>query len=442
MSDGSRVRVTVLANGLRVVTEAMPHVATAALGLWVGVGARNELAHEHGLSHFLEHMAFKGTRRRTARAIAEEIETAGGDLNAETGVEYTSYTVRLMGEDVPLALDILADILLDSQFLPEEIEREKNVVLQEINAVEDTPDDLVTDLFLERGFAGQPVGRPILGTHETVTAFDREAIMAFLAREYRAGRMVLAAAGAVDHDRIVADAERLFGGMPATIPEAEAVPAHYTGGEIHLAREVEQAHLLVGFPGLSFRSPDYYAMQVLAHVMGGGMSSRLFQEVRERRGLAYSIESFHWGFADVGLFGIAAGTAPEDIGELVPVLLECLDEAMRQIDETEVARARAQLKVAHLSALETPMARADQIARQLLALGRVPPNDEVIARLNAITPEHVRQVARVLVGDKPTLAMIAPPDCASMGNAVIEQLFAHPLFMADAAREVCPGETT
>ncbi|MFC0217286.1 M16 family metallopeptidase [Pseudochelatococcus lubricantis] len=402
-----RVRVSTLENGLRVVTETMPHVATAALGVWVGAGARHEFEREHGLSHLLEHMAFKGTGARDARAIAEAIEAVGGDFNAETGVEHTSYTVRLMGRDVPLGIEILADILVDSRFDEAELAREKNVILQEIGSVEDTPDDLATDLFMEAAFRGQALGRSILGTPQSVQAFARDDIVAYLARNYRAPRMVLSAVGAVNHDAVVAQVRRLLSGLPGETPPAPA-PARYSGGEILLERDLEQTQLLAGFRGLPYGTDAVYAMQAFAHLLGGGMSSRLFQEVREKRGLAYSVDAFHWAFADTGLFGMSAGTAPEDAGELVPVLLDVLHETARGVTQAELDRARAQLKVAHLSALESPMARADQLARQLLALGRVLPHDEVIVKLDSIMLDDVRFVANGLMASAPTFVIVGP----------------------------------
>lgn len=402
-----RVRITTLDNGLRVVTETMPHVATAAIGIWVGAGARHEHAGEHGLSHLLEHMAFKGTQTRDALTIVEEIEAVGGDLNAETGVEHTSYTVRMMGDDVPLGIEILADILINSRFDEEELEREKNVILQEIGAVEDAPDDLATDLFLEAAFHGQALGRSILGTPESVKGFKREAIVAYLARNYRAPQMILSAVGAVDHDEVVSHARRLLSGLPAE-PVAQPVTADYSGGEILLDRDLEQTHLLLGFRGLPFLDDEIYTIQVFAHLLGGGMSSRLFQEVREKRGLAYSVDAFHWGFADTGLFGMAAGTDPDDVDELVPVLLDCLKNTVESVTEAEVNRARAQLKVSHLSALESPMARADQLGRQLLSLGRVLPLQEVIVKLDAITLSDIRFVGKAIMETSPTFVAIGP----------------------------------
>ncbi|MBB3808816.1 M16 family metallopeptidase [Pseudochelatococcus contaminans] len=422
MPDGSgRVRLSALDNGLRIVTEVMPHVATAALGVWIGAGARHERADEHGLSHLLEHMAFKGTATRDARTIVETIESAGGDLNAETGVEHTSYTVRIMGEDVALGMDILADILTNSVFDPDELAREKNVILQEIGSIEDMPDELATDLFLESAFPGQALGRSILGTPESVNGFSREAILAYLARNYRASRMVVAAVGAVDHAQVEALARKLFGAIPAGAPEAPQ-PAVYCGSEKRLRRSLEQTHLLVGYRGMPFLAHEAYAMQVFAHLLGGGMSSRLFQEVREQRGLAYSVDAFHWGFSDAGVFGMSAGTAPADVGELLPVMLGCLREAAEQASDKEVDRARAQLKLSYLSALESPAARADQIARQVLSLGKVLPHKEVVAKLDDVTSSDVRFVGSELMKSAPTFVSVGPVSGVLRRAGVIPRL--------------------
>ncbi|MCF4125809.1 M16 family metallopeptidase [Methylobacterium sp. SyP6R] len=401
------LKITRLPNGLTVVTEAMPGLATATLGVWVGAGSRNERPEEHGLSHLIEHMAFKGTATRSARRIAEDIENVGGEINAATSVEQTSYTARVLGEDAEVALDVLGDILTRSVFEAGELAREKGVILQEYAAVEDTPDDVVYDAFTEAAFPDQPIGRPILGRPETIKSFDRAAIEAYLAREYTPGRMVLAAAGAVEHDAIVAAAHKHFGAMPAG-DTPEAVPGRYRGGERRMPRKLEQANLVLGLPGLSFRDESYYATHLFAQVLGGGLTSRLWHEVRETRGLAYEIHAFHWPFSDCGLFGIGAGTAGSDLPGLVEVTLGCLREAAETVDTAELARAKAQLKVALLSALETPGGRIERTARQLLAWGRVIPAAEVIAKVDAVTPDDVRAAGRALIAGAPTLAAIGP----------------------------------
>ncbi len=401
------LRVTRLANGVTVATEAMPGVATATLGVWVGAGSRHERADESGLSHLIEHMAFKGTRTRTARQIAEDIENVGGEINAATSAEGTSYSARVLGEDVGIALDVIGDILTDSVFDAGELAREKGVILQEYAAIEDTPDDVVYDAFIETAFPGQPIGRPILGRPETINSFDREAIEAYIAREYVPGRMVLAAAGAVEHAEIVEAAERHFGGLEA-VEAPPVVAGVYGGGERRMQKRLEQANLVLGLPGLSFRDDGYYALHLFSQVLGGGLTSRLWHEVRETRGLAYDIQAFHWPFDDCGLFGIGAGTSGADLPELLDVTLATTRAAAEQLDEAELARAKAQLKVSLLSALETPGGRIERNARQLLAWGRVIPPQELIAKVDAVTVEDTRAAARTLLAGAPTLAAIGP----------------------------------
>jgi predicted Zn-dependent peptidase len=401
------IEITRLDNGFTVATEVMPEIATATLGVWIGAGSRNEQEDEHGLSHLIEHMAFKGTRRRSARRIAEDIENVGGDINAATSVEYTSYTARVLGENVDVALDVIGDILTDSIFDEAELVREKGVILQEYAAVEDTPDDLIYDAFMETAFKGQAIGRPILGRPETIRSFDAAAIRSFLKREYRAERMVLAAAGNVTHAALVEAAERFFGAFPPGGGQSLEAGS-YTGGERRIPRRLEQANLVIGLPGLSFKDPGYYATHLFAQMLGGGLTSRLWHEVRETRGLAYSIEAFHWPFSDCGLFGIGAGTAGPDVAELVAVTLDSSRRAAIDVDGVELARAKAQAKVALLAALETPGGRIERIARQLLAWGRVVPSNEVVSRIDAVSVEEARSAGRHVLAGALTLAAIGP----------------------------------
>ncbi len=399
------VRTATLPSGLTVVTDASAHVRTAAVGVFVAAGSRHESVAEHGLSHLLEHMAFKGTRRRSARDIAEAIEDVGGDLNAETGVERTGYFARVVGTDVSLALDVIGDILTDSLFDPAELEREKNVIVQEIGAVEDTPDDYVFDLLTAAAWPGQAIGRPILGTREGVGGFDRETIDRYLRRHYGASSIVVAAAGAVDHHEIAALAEARLAGLPNAPPPPVAA-ADYRGGETRLRRKLEQTHVAVAFEGRPTGSPDRDAAQVFAAAAGGGMSSRLFQEVREKRGLAYSIYAFHWDYSDAGLFGFYAGFADRDAAEVVAASLGCLAEAAHTLGDSEIRRAKAQMKVSILAALESPGARAQQLARQTQIYGQQLSLDEMIARVEAISPEDVRKTGAAMLRSAPTIASI------------------------------------
>jgi predicted Zn-dependent peptidase len=399
--------LTNLPNGLAVASDRMEQVETVSVGVWVEVGTRHETAEINGVSHVLEHMAFKGTKRRTARAIAEEIEAVGGHLNAYTAREGTTYFAKVMKEDIGLALDIIADILQHSAFDPEELGREREVILQEIGQARDTPDDIVFDHFQETAYPDQPLGRPVLGTEATVTALTREALVAHMAKHYHAGRMILAAAGKLDHDWLVERAKLLFAGLP----QGEAAPpaaARYAGGEFRGESDLEQVHLVLGFPGLALGHPDQFAMAALSTVLGGGMSSRLFQEVREKRGLVYSIYSFHAGFADSGLFGIYAGTGEKSLGELTPIVFDQLAGVARAVAPEELARAKAQLRADVLMSLESTGARAEQIARQLTIYGRILSPAEVTAEIDKVDDAALARCAAVLMKGPLTVATLGP----------------------------------
>jgi predicted Zn-dependent peptidase len=416
------VQVSRLSSGLRVVTHAMNHLESSALGVWVGAGSRSEREDEHGLSHLLEHMAFKGTRRRSAIDIAEEIEAVGGEVNAATSIETTSYYARVLKNDLPLAVDILSDILSNSVFDPDELVREQHVILQEIGAALDTPEDRVFDLFAEAAYPGQPIGRTILGTPETVKAVGSPMLDAYLHQHYRGPSMIISAAGAVDHDRLVEVAEEHFSGLGAEDAPTPSL-AKYRGGEAREARELMETQIMLGFEGVTYSSEDFHTAQVLASVLGGGMSSRLFQEVREKRGLCYSIYAFHWSFADTGIFGVHAATGPSDVKELMPVILGELEQAAHDLNEKELKRARAQLRAGLLMTLESPAARAGQIARQLLFFGRPIPVDELVEKIESISVEKIRNLAtRIFTGSTPTLAAVGALD-GMMEHAEVARRF-------------------
>ena len=416
------VEVTRLPSGLSVVTDRMPHLESATLGVWVGTGSRNERSDEHGISHLLEHMAFKGTKRRNARQIAEAIEAVGGDLNAATSIESTAYYARVLKADVPLALDVLADILSDSAFEPQELQREQNVIVQEIGAVEDTPDDLVFERMHETAFPGQPVGRSILGTPETVRSIDAARLRAYLARNYRGPDMLVAAAGAIEHETIVAEAEKHFAGFNGPAAPAPE-PARFDGGTRVEKRDLEQVHIALALQGVSTRDEQLYNLQVFTSVLGGGMSSRLFQEVREKRGLCYSISAFHMPYSDTGLFGLYAGTDERDAPELMSVVINQIGLATENLSEAEVARAKAQMKAGLLMALESSEARLGQLARQMLAYGRPIPLDEIVAKVNAVTVESARAAGRMLIGrGRPAIAALGPGHSLESAAAIAEGL--------------------
>jgi predicted Zn-dependent peptidase len=401
------VRLTTLDNGFRVVTDAMDAVDTVSLGVWVDVGTRHEPAEVNGVAHLLEHMAFKGTERRSAQAIAEEIEAVGGHLNAYTSREQTAYYAKVLAEDTPLAVDILADILQHSVFDAAELDRERTVILQEIGQANDTPEDIIFDLFQERAFPDQPIGRPVLGRPEIIESIPRERIAGYLHDNYGAGSMVLSAAGKIEHERLVDMAATSFARLPRE-SVAKTGPASYAGGDLREVRDLEQVHILLGFPGMSFTDPDYYAAAVLSTVLGGGMSSRLFQEIREKRGLVYSIYSFAHAYRDGGIFGVYAGTGEDQVAELMPVMCDQLVRIGEDCTEEELRRARAQLKAGLLMSLESTSSRCEQIAQHLLVFGELFEPRDIVRRIDAIDRQAVMRAARRVVAQAPTLAAIGP----------------------------------
>ncbi|HEX7075355.1 MAG TPA: pitrilysin family protein [Hyphomicrobiaceae bacterium] len=399
--------VTRLRNGLRVVSHQMPHLETISLGVWVATGARHEREEEHGISHLLEHMAFKGTRRRTARQIAEEIEQVGGELNAATSLEMTAYYARVLKGDEAIALEILADILQNSTYAEAELEREREVILQEIASIQDSPDEIAYDLVQDAAYPGQAVGRPIIGTRESVTRLTSEDLRNFLRTHYLAPQMVISAAGAIDHGTLVRHAEALFGGLYGGESQDGSV-ARYVGGQRTSRKLFEQSHLLLGFEAPSYRDQEFYAAQVFSGLFGGGMSSRLFQAARENRGLCYAIYSTAWGMADCGMFDIHAATGPEQMGELIDVIgTELFNIAATPPSDAEVARAKAQLKAGLLTGLESSSARAEQMARQLMFFDRLIPPAELVQRIEDVTPERIRAIAeRVARSALPSIAVV------------------------------------
>ena len=418
----NEVRVTTLANGLRVASADMPGLESVAVGVWVNAGARNETVELNGVSHLLEHMAFKGTRRRNALAIAEEIESVGGHLNAYTSREQTAYIARVLKGDVPLAVDLLADILQHTTMPEDELAREREVVIQEIAQVHDTPDDMVFDQFQETAFPDQPIGRSILGTVEKVGGFSRQSLMDYMGEQYNAENMVAVAAGRIDHDDFVTLVEAAFDSLPPAT-QVTIEPAVYRGGDKRSERDLEQVHLVIGFNGVPFGDSTFFAEQVMSTVLGGGMSSRLFQEVREKRGLAYSVFSFATSYADSGLFGIYAGAGESHIGELLPVICDEVAKLSQAIDDDELDRARAQIKASLLMSLESPSSRCEQIARHMLIYGRPMPAAEVIEKIDAVDCDAVTAAARRLLDDgRPTVTALGPISGLESYETVVDRL--------------------
>ncbi len=421
MGTGDPTPVIRLDNGMRVVADPMPSVETVSLGVWVGVGTRDETPEINGVAHFLEHMVFKGTKRRSAAAIAKEVEAVGGHMNAYTSRENTAFYVKVLKQDVGLAVDIIADLLQNALLDPAEVERERSVVLQEIGQANDTPDDIIFDHFQETAFPDQALGRPVLGSVETVRRLSRERLETYLRGHYGGERMVLTAAGNIEPERIVGLAEEAFCNLPR-IGRSRAEPARYRGGEHREDRDLEQLHLLLGFPALGYHDEDFYAESVLSTLLGGGMSSRLFQEIRENRGLVYSIYSFGSFYQDSGLFGVYAGTGPEEVGELVPVLCDELGKVRHGVTEEEVARARAQMKASLLMGLESTMARCEQAGQQILVYGRPLTVNEVLDRIEAVDAAGVERVAARLMAGPPTLAALGPTGTLESYDAIVRRL--------------------
>jgi predicted Zn-dependent peptidase len=416
------VEVSRLPSGLIVVTDTMPHLETTSLGVWIASGSRNEAPEEHGISHFLEHMAFKGTNRRSARQIAEEIEAVGGDLNAATGIETTAYYARVLRADVPLALDVLSDILSEPTFDPDELTREKNVIIQEIGATDDTPDDLIYELLQATAFPDQAIGRSIMGTRATVKNFDRKRLRAHLVTHYRAPNMVVAAAGALEHAAVVDEVNQRFAAFAGAAP-ARAETARFAGGTRIEKSDLEQVHVTLGLEGVPQTDPSIQSLQVFSIALGGGMSSRLFQEVREIRGLCYSIYAFHSPYQDTGLFALYAGTDPADVEELMRVAVGEIVIAAETITEVEVARAKTQMKAGLLMALESSATRAEQLARQMIVYDRPMTIEETVGKIEAVTVESVREAGRALVRrSRPAVAVLGPGTGLESAAAIAESL--------------------
>lgn len=401
------IEVTRLDNGLTIITERMDRVETVSFGAYVSIGTRDETAANNGVSHFLEHMAFKGTERRSAAQIAEDIENVGGYINAYTARETTAYYVKLLKNDLALGVDIIGDILTHSTFLDAEIERERGVILQEIGQANDTPDDIIFDQFQERAFPEQPMGRPTLGSEDLVSTMTRDTLMSYMREHYTTHNITIAAAGNLHHQDVVDLVKEHFRDLPShQTPRPRG--AAYEGGELRTTRELDQAHLVMGFPSVSYMHPDHYAVMILSTLLGGGMSSRLFQEIRERRGLVYSVYSFASPFSDSGLFGLYAGTGEEQAAELVPVMIDELKRLQDGLSEAELSRARAQLKSSLLMSLESTGSRCEQLARQIQVHNRPIPTVETVGKIDAVTEDDILRVARTIFSGTPTFTAIGP----------------------------------
>ncbi|MFK4143813.1 M16 family metallopeptidase [Streptomyces filamentosus] len=411
------VRRTTLPGGLRIVTETLPSVRSATFGIWAHVGSRDETPALNGATHYLEHLLFKGTTERSALDISSAIDAVGGEMNAFTAKEYTCYYARVLDTDLPLAIDVVCDMLTGSLILDSDVDAERGVILEEIAMTEDDPGDVVHDLFAQTMFGDTPLGRPVLGTVDTINALTRGQIARFYKKHYDPTHLVVAAAGNVDHATVVRQVRRAFEKAGA-LTRADAVPiapregrkAIRTAGRVELlGRKTEQAHVVLGMPGLARTDDRRWALGVLNTALGGGMSSRLFQEVREKRGLAYSVYSYTSGFADCGLFGVYAGCRPSQIHDVLGICRAELDKvAAEGLSDEEIARAVGQLSGSTVLGLEDTGAIMNRIGKSELCWGTQMSVDDMLARIAAVTPDEVREVAREVLTQRPSLSVIGP----------------------------------
>ncbi|MEM7318673.1 MAG: pitrilysin family protein [Pseudomonadota bacterium] len=409
-----------LANGFRIVSEAMPGLQSASIGIWVTAGGRHERIEQNGIAHFLEHMAFKGTKKRTALQIAEAIEDVGGYINAYTSREVTAYYARVLKDDVALAMDVISDIVLNPVFDPHEIEVERGVILQEIGQAHDTPDDVIFDWLQEESYRDQPLGRTILGPTERVSAFSEQDLAGFVTEHYGPDQMILSAAGAVDHDALVRAAETMFGHLSPR-KGLVAQPARFTGGEARHDKDLEQAHFALAIESPGYRDDGIYTAQIYSSALGGGMSSRLFQEVRENRGLCYTIFAQTGAYADTGTTTIYAGTSAGQVGDLAAITIDEMKRAAEDMTPQEVARARAQMKAGLLMGLESPSNRAERLARLVQIWGQVPSLEETVQRIDAVSTEMVREFAEHVAIRAPMAQAVYGPIAAAPSLAELQE---------------------
>ncbi len=401
------IKVTKLDNGLTIATDTIDTVESVSLGIWAGSGARQETKANNGIAHFLEHMVFKGTETRSSQDIAEAVENVGGFMNAYTSYEMTAYYARVLKNDMALAFDIVSDILTKPAFEKKEMERERGVILQEIGMRQDSPDTLVFDMMQETAFGDHPLGWPVIGSADIICNAPREMIFDFMDQNYYAENLVLTAAGNISHDDLVSLAQKNLNNLKSK-KQKNMQPALYYGGDKRVEKNLEQVHVLLGFESENYLSEDYYAAVILSTLMGGGMSSRLFQEIREKRGLVYSIYSYNASYRDTGLFEIYAGTGEKEIIELIPALCDTLQTSVGHFTDKEINRAKTQIRAGNLMALESTSSRCDKLARGILSHGQPRYLDDIIARVNAVTREDLDRVAQKIFSGKPSVSAIGP----------------------------------
>lgn len=405
----NKVNITKTTDNLVIATDQMNDVETIAVSVLVKTGSRDERKKENGISHFLEHMAFKGTENRTARQIAEEFDMIGGHFNAYTSKEKTVYYAKVLKDNIETAVDILSDIIQHSVFIEKELERERQVILQELAMTRDTPDDIIFDYFQETAFPDQAIGRPILGTERFINAVTRADIIDYVNRKYSYDNMIVTAAGNVTHDRFLGLVEEKFTRLPKKAKK-NTFPSLYKGGDKRVQKDLEQVHIILGFEGVSYLSDDFYKQQILSLILGGGMSSRLFQEIREKRGLAYSISSYTSSYFDSGIFGIYSGVDKKNVNELLDVVSEQLYLTSKSINENELKRAKAQVKAALLMSQESSVARAEKLSSNYATFKRYVSIKEILEKINVIDINAIQDMIKSILTSKNSLTF------ATIGN--------------------------
>ncbi|MEM6780944.1 MAG: pitrilysin family protein [Pseudomonadota bacterium] len=402
------IEITTLPNGLRVVTDHVAEIDSVAIGVWADVGTRHEDLTHNGVAHMVEHMLFKGTPTRDTLQIGEQVENVGGNMNAYTGRENTAYYIRLLKDDFAFALEILADMIQNSTFPEDEMDKERDVILQEIGMTFDTPDDIVFDWYQETAYPKQALGAPILGTADIISNMKQDTLFEYVKRFYTPDRLVVSAAGGVPHEDVVREAKRLFANLPQASNE-NYIPADYQGGEHRAEKPLEQSHIVLGFQGVRRDDPDYYAAVLLSTMLGGGMSSRLFQEVREKRGLVYSVYSSHTAFHDDGQMEIYAGTGPEKLPELIPVVCDEVQKMVQEcVSAEELSRAKAQIKTSMLMSRESMLSRANRQAKYLINKNEALDIAALVDKVEAVSADSVCAMAGRMFASKPTLAAVGP----------------------------------
>lgn len=402
--------ITTLENGLRVITSTRPEIETVSLGIWIKTGASYEAENINGISHFLEHMVFKGTNKRSSFEIDAEIENAGGQSNAYTSREFTSFYAKMLKNDAELALDVLSDIVLNASFPEAELLKERDVVIQEIKQTFDTPDDIIFDYFQEKAFPNQPLGRTILGPEDKIRTYTGETLNNYRKSNYAAENMAVCAVGNIQHAEFVEMVKKRFSEL-APKTNFTIAPQKYHGGYYAEARDIEQAHVLIGFEGLKYSDEEYYPCTILSTILGSSSTSRLFQELREKRGLVYTVYSFTNSHTKAGLFGIYAGTTNEELQQLIPVIAEEINKICEQkVSEEELKRAKTQLKASMLMGLESSTSTSEILARQMLLFNRVIPIAEMVEKIDNVTLDEVQKIARRVFASKPTYAIMGAID--------------------------------